>query len=148
VTEMVFTGQALLLAFALWRRPQRIMLVLAVAFALAVMAAAFIGREHRLPVIITLDTFVVVSMGMLVRRYHSDRARVVLWIGMLKIVFSVTAASLGLVQYARAASLNSAFVLQVLVAGGLADGIMAWLGNRAGMLGARLAGMRRSFWSR
>jgi len=88
-TLAIFLLQGALLAWGLWRRPQRIMLALAAAWGLALAVAAYWPPETRLPIIMALDAMVVVAMGWLYRLVHSDRALIVLWLGALKIVWSV-----------------------------------------------------------
>lgn len=130
VTEMAFAAYAALLALALWRRPQAITVVLAVAFMAAVAVGYAWPTETRLPVVISIEAAVVVAMAHLARKHRSDRASMVMAIGASKIAFAMCAAAVGLHQPTRAAALNAAFIAQVLIAGGLLDGIIAWLGHR------------------
>lgn len=143
VTEAAFAFYAALLALALWRRPQAITVVLGIAFITAVAVAYVWPAETRLPVVIVIDAAVVVAMRHLSRKYHSDRAGMVMAIGASKIAFAICAAAVSLYQPTRAAALNAAFVAQVVIAGGLADGFIAWLGNRLGRVRDRAHGMRR-----
>lgn len=130
-TQIVFTAQGLLLAWAMWRRPQRIMLALALFWLAGLAVAEYWPRETRLPIVIGLEALLVVAMGWLARRYRSDRALVVMSIGVLVIVWAIAAALLDWAQHFRAAGINAAFIAQVLVGGGFADGFLAWLGHRA-----------------
>lgn len=141
LTAAIFAGMAGLLALALWRRPQAITLVLAGTFLAGVAGAAMLPPAARPLSVIVLDLAVVLAMGHLVRRHRSARALVVMWISTAKIAFEIVAALTGLHQPARAATVNASFVVQVLIAGGMANGILAWLGNRLGGLRARLPRM-------
>jgi hypothetical protein len=134
----VFLLQGALLAWALWRRPQRIMLALAAVWCFGVAVAAYWPPETRLPIIIALDALLVAAMGWLYRTFHSDRALVILWLSALKIVWAIAAVLLAWPQHFRAAGINGAFIGQVLIGGGLADGVMAWLGHSARGVCARL----------
>ena len=137
-TAAVFLLTAGLLAAALWRRPEAITLTLAVAFGMAMIVAEWWPRETRLPVVIALDAGVVAASGFIARHYHSERARIIMAIGLFKVTFAIAAVSFGMVQHLRAAGLNTAFIAQVLVAGGIANGVLSWLGNRVD----RLRGLR------
>jgi len=137
-TQAVFLLQGALLAWCLLRRPQRIMLALAAAWGLGIAVAAYWPPETRLPIIIALDALLVATMGWLYRTFHSDRALIVLWLSALKIVWAIAAVLLAWPQYFRAAGINGAFIVQVLIGGGLADGFMAWLGHSARGLRARI----------
>jgi hypothetical protein len=138
VTEAVFLLQGALLAWGLWQRPQRIMLALAAAWGLGIAVAFYWPPETRLPIIMALDALLVVAMGWLYRTFGSDRALIVLWLGALKIVWSVAAVLLAWPQVFRAAGINGAFIVQVMIGGGMADGLMAWLGNSARGVCARI----------
>jgi hypothetical protein len=137
-TQAVFLLQGALLAWGLLRRPQRIMLALAAVWGLGIVVAASWPPETRLPMVIALDALLVVAMGWLYRTFHSDRALIVLWIGALKIVWAIAAVLLSWPQYFRAAGINGAFIVQVLIGGGLADGVMAWLGHSVRGVCARI----------
>jgi hypothetical protein len=139
-TLAVFLLQGALLAGGLLRRPQRIMLVLAAAWGLGLAVAAYWPPETRLPIIIALEALLIAAMGWLYRAYHSDRALIVMWLGTLKIVWEIAAVLLAWPQYFRAAGINGAFIVQILVGGGFVDGVMAWLGHRARGLCTRLLG--------
>ena len=140
-TELAFACYAALLAVALWRRPQAITVVLAGAFLVAVAVGYVWPADTRLPVVIAIDAAVVVAMAHLARKHRSDRAGMVMGIGAAKIAFAICAAAVGLYQPTRAATLNAAFVAQVLIAGGLLDGVIAWLGHRVRRVGDRAHGM-------
>ena len=138
-TQAVFLLITALLALALYRRPDSLTLTLAAAFGAAMAVAAVWPPETRLPVTVALDGAVVAMAARLARVHLSDRAAVVVGIGTLKVEVALAAAYFGIVQHVRAAGVNSAFIIQVLVAGGMANGIMAWVGHRAG----RLVDLRR-----
>lgn len=142
-TATVFSALAALLVLALVRRPQAITLTLAVAFAASLVLVHTWPREHLLPMLVALDCAVVVVMGWLARIHASGRAEIVGAIGTLKIALTIAAVELAVPPVMRAAADNTGFAIQVIVAGGMADGILRWLGYRPWLLGyftARNAG--------
>lgn len=140
-TLAVFLLQGVLLMWGLRRRPERIMLALALAWIAALGVAEYWPPETRLPVIVALDAALIAAMGWIHRTYESERALVVMWIGTVKIVWAMAAVVLAWPQHFRAAGINGAFIVQVLVGGGFVDGFMAWLGYRARRVRDRLPRM-------
>jgi hypothetical protein len=130
MTAAVYTLVGLLLVWALVRRPQLIVITLAVAFGLAVWAADIMRGGDLRSVLMGIDAFVVISMWLLWGRYRSERAALVATFGLLKIWFGIAAAATDLTALVWASGNNALFVVQVLIAGGFADGIMAWVGRR------------------
>jgi hypothetical protein len=139
VTTMVYLTSAALLILALRHRPQAITVTLAAGWVIAVMAGEFTPRANLMPLLLTIDAGVVVVMAQLARRYRSDRARIVMALGLLKVTMGIALA--GGVWNAFAAAYNAAFLAQVLVAGGLSDGVTSWLGYRLRGLCSRVSGM-------
>lgn len=137
-TQAIFLLHGALLAWGLFRRPQRIMLALAGTWLAAIAVGAWWPAESALPIVMALDAALIVAMGWLYRTYHSDRALIVLWLSALKIVWAMAAVLLAWPQHFRAAGINGAFVVQVLIGGGFADGVMAWLGHSVRHLRNRL----------
>lgn len=129
-----------LLSWALWRRPEYITIAIALAFMAGLGVAEFWPKETRLPIIVMLDALLVAAMRWLAFRYDSDRARIVATIGACKIGFVLIAALVDLHAHSRAAVINTAFMVQVIVAGGLGNGVLAWVGHRWHGLSA---GLRR-----
>lgn len=130
LTLAVYSGIALLLAWALWRRPQVITVALALSFVLAVLAARS-GRGDALrSILMGLDGFTVIVMWSLWKWYRSDRAAQVAVLGMVKICFGIASAVAGVSDLVWASGNNALFVGQVLIAGGFVNGFMAWLGRR------------------
>jgi len=129
MTLAVYIGVGLLLAWALIRRPQMIVIVLAVAFGLAVWVADFAHGGGLRSILMGIDGLVVIAMWLLWVRFDSERAVMVASIGLLKIWFGIAAALLDLSSLVWASGNNALFVIQVLIAGGFADGIVAWLGR-------------------
>lgn len=142
MTAAVFTLQLVLLSWALWRRPDYATLALALAYCLGVLVAGYWPPDSRLPVIVALDAAVVAVMRHLAFRFDSDRARIVATIGGCKIAFAFLAVWIGTHPHTRAAAINTAFIAQVIIAGGLGNGVLAWLGHRVDGLGRRF---RRNF---
>ena len=148
LAEVVDALIAALLVLALWAKPQKITLILVAAYAASIIASHYRHHEALRPILVFIDAAVVVAMDWLYRRTGSTRARVVSTIGMVSIAWAFFSASTGLHWNAYAAAVNGGFILQILVAGGMANGLMAWLGNsnrlvRFGNLGfSRHAGGR------
>lgn len=130
MTLLVNVLAGLLLLLAIHRRPQAICATLAMAYLLAMALAELLHGAQLRPLLLVLDAGVVAACAALWRMHHSWRASIVAWIGMGKIAAAMLAAALGTRWQAWAIMENAAFFLQILVAGGMADGIMAWLGYR------------------
>lgn len=114
--------------------------VLFVAFVVSVIIGLIVPREHLLAYLIVLDGIIVSVMASYARR-GSDQAELVLYVGVLKIAFTAFALSVGMEQHARAAFRNGGFLAQVLIAGGVLDGTLAWVGYRVRDLGLGIARM-------
>lgn len=141
LTSIVNMGAATLLCAALYRRPQAINVTLATGYVLAIALAQSIHGGDLRALLVVLDAGVVVYMSALYGLYHSDRAKIVGAVGMVKVTGSVAAAVFGWPWGSWAAANNALFYAQILIAGGMADGIMAWLGNltlRAARIFARV----------
>lgn len=134
-----FMAAALLIA-ALYNRPQCITVTLAGSFLLSLAAAAHWPGHSVHPWLIMLDATVLVIMAYLWRTYQSDRAQIVAALGAGKVMFAL-AVFFGLKWNAYAAAANAAFVVQILVAGGMADGFNHWLGVRLRNVFCRAARM-------
>lgn len=141
MTLLVYAVIGSLVLRALLRKPQAIMVVLSVAFIASVaLAEALRGPELR-AVLTAIDAFVVALMVPLWAQYRSQRARIVGAVGMVQVGWAMFSGGSGTVWAMWAAIENALFVAQVLVAGGDADGIAAWLGDRLSRLRARGAGL-------
>lgn len=141
MTIAVYTFVSLLIAAALWRKPQVITVVLAISFVLSIASSQYVRGDSLRSVLMGLDGFTVIAAWLLWKVYRSDRAALVAVIGTVKICFGVTAATVGLSGLAWAAGNNALFVVQVLVAGGFANGFMAWLGRGHDSARASLRGV-------
>ena len=139
MTTIVYLTSAALLILALRHRPQAITVTLSAGWVVAVIAGEFTPRANLLPLLLTIDAGVVVVMAQLARKYHSDRARIVMALGLLKVTMGIALA--GGIWNAFAAAYNAAFLAQVLVAGGLSDGVTGWLGYRLRGFCNRVSGM-------
>ena len=145
INALLLLGVFVLLAYAMGRRPGPLTLSLAVSLIASLVAIRMVGKPDTLAVLLAIDAAVVAYMAHLARTAPpkiSDTARIVMAIGTLKIVFAIAAVALELPHNVRAAARNGAFVMQIIVAGGMADGLISWLGHRAGI--ARM-GARRMF---
>lgn len=129
MTAAVYTTVALFLMWALLRRPQMIVITLAVAYGLAVWAAEIVHGGALRSVLMGIDAFVVITMWVLWGRYSSERAALVASFGFLKILFGIASALVDMTNLAWASGNNALFIVQVLIAGGFADGVIAWLGR-------------------
>lgn len=113
--------------YALWRRPDWV----AGGLLLSLIVSTVMGWTQpaaRLPGMLGgMDALVSIGMLIVWTRYRSQRARIVGTVSLLKCAwaFLMSANSIDWLFYAIA--LNAAFVFQVLVAGGMADGLVAWL---------------------
>ena len=140
MSELVNLIAAGLLFAALYRRPQAITVTLAGAFLLALAAAAHWPSHSVHPWLVMLDAAVVAIMAYLWREYRSDRAQIVAALGAGKVMIAL-AVFFGLAWNAYAAAANGAFFVQILVAGGMADGFNHWLGLRLRNVFCRAARM-------
>lgn len=129
MTMAVYVAIALLLSCALIKRPQLITVTLALAFGLAIVAAEIARGDNLRSILMGSDALVVIAMWFLWGHYRSHRAALVASIGFVKIWLGIAAATTGLTWPVWAAGNNAMFVLQVLIAGGFLDGIIAWVGN-------------------
>lgn len=142
MTTLIYLGIGALLAAALFRRPQAIVLALALSFGCAIGAAEIAEGDHIKPLLLALDALTVVAAWFLWWLHQSTRASLIAWLGFCKILFGVAAG--GALPYLAWASVNNAlFVVMILVAGGFTDGIIAWLGRRLAGAGPRGAGVLR-----
>jgi hypothetical protein len=142
MTAAVYTMTGALLVWALIRRPQAIVLALAVEFLLAIAAAHYAPGVHIRPVLLGLDALLVMAVWVLWCIHRSTRAAIVAWLGLSKILFGI-AASLSVPYIAWAAGNNAFFIAMILVAGGFADGIIAWVGRGCLVIGHRSVGLLR-----
>jgi hypothetical protein len=129
MTTAVYLCVGGLLVWALVRRPQLIVITLAIAFGLAVAAADVVRGGELRSVLMGIDAFVVITMWFLWGRYRSERAALVASFGLVKITFGIASAVSDVAGIVWASGNNALFVVQVLIAGGFADGVMAWVGR-------------------
>lgn len=145
LTLIIYIATSLLLAWALYRRPQMLCVTLAGVFAAAVFAAQQMPhesqREALRSIFMGIDGLAVVAAWTIWRGYDSSRAALVAMIGMIKVAFGVAAASAGMTWLVWASGNNALFIFQVLVAGGFLNGFMAWLGRGPDGAGTRNRGL-------
>lgn len=141
MTLAVFAAIAVLVLRGLIRKPQAIMAVLAGAYIASVALSQSLRGVDLRPLLVGIDAFVVALMVPLWAQYRSQRARVVGALGMVQVGWAIFSGGTGTQWATWAAIENAMFVAQVLVAGGDADGIAAWLGDRIARLRARGAGL-------
>lgn len=138
--SVLLLGVFVLLAYATGKRPGPITAALVLSLAVSIASFAVVPRAEQLAAVLAIDAGLVAFMAFLARTAPpqiAETARIIMAIGTLKIVFAIAAVLLELDHNARAAGRNGAFVVQIIVAGGMADGIIAWLGHRARGLGDR-----------
>jgi hypothetical protein len=138
-TALIYLGIGTLLVAALARRPQALVLALALSFVASIGAAEITHDDHIRPVLMALDALTVMAAWFLWGRHHSTRASLVAWLGFCKIMFAI-AASFSTPYLAWASVNNALFVVMILVAGGFTDGIIARLGR--GVAGLRASRAR------
>lgn len=136
----LFVG--VLLVIALVRRPQALPLTLAISFGLAIAAADIAPGHHIRPALMALDAMTVIAAWFLCGEHRSTRASLVAWLGLCKILFGI-AGGFSPSYVIWAAGNNALFVVMILVAGGLTDGIIAWLGRGVAGFRARRARLLR-----
>lgn len=129
MTAAIFTVQGLLLTAALWRRPTWLCLLLAAAWIAAVLITTIWPDLEHPRVTLPLDLAVTVGASWIGRHRGCCMANVVASISALKVIFTVFAVALSIHPHARAATINAALIAQCIVAGGMADGIIAGLGR-------------------
>ena len=142
MTTAVYLGIAGLLMWAIYRRPKPMTLVLGLAFLAAIAAADIAPGQHIKPILMGLDALIVVAAWAVWTYYRSDRANIIAWLGLCKIMVGISA-SLSMPYVVWASINNGLFVVMILVAGGFSDGIIAWLGRGISRAGTRRAGLLR-----
>jgi hypothetical protein len=125
---MIITVAFVALAcLALYRRPDWVAGGLLVALLFST-ALGWSQPAARLPGMLGgMDALVSIGMLALWTHYRSQRARIVGTVALLKCAWAFVMSSNGIDWLAYAIVLNAAFVFQVLVAGGMTDGFIAWL---------------------
>lgn len=140
INALLVLGVFVLLAYALGHKPGPLTISLAVALVISLASLKIVPKGDQLAVLLAIDAGVVAFMAHLARISPpsiSEPAKIIMAIGTLKIVFAVSGVLLELGHNTRAGARNGAFVIQILVAGGILDGLIAWLGNRARGFGDR-----------
>lgn len=118
----------LLLALAIWRRPDKVTLALALGFVASVAAQPFRHGGALLPFIVTIDALIVLAMLSVWTRETSMRAWSVGFVGLAKTGWTLAFASASHVSFWTFAVVpNCLFLGQVVAAGGMADGVGDWL---------------------
>lgn len=116
-----------MVCLAIYRRPDWITGGLAVMFALSA-TLHWTQPIERLPGMLGgMDALVSIHMLIVWTYYHSQRARIVGSVSLVKcgLAFLMSANSIDYMFYAI--SLNATFVFQLMVAGGMADGLVSWI---------------------
>lgn len=140
INATIALAMFVLLGFACGRRPGHLTSSLAVALAVSLVFVSALPKPDQLAAVLAVDAGVVAFMAHLAR--HSppsiaEPARIIMAIGTFKIAFAVSGVLLDMDHNARAAARNGAFVIQILVAGGMLDGLIARLGHRGRIIRAR-----------
>lgn len=141
MTLAVYVLTSLLLAWALLRRPQMLCVILAGAFVLDVLAAQNVRGDALRSILMGVDGLAVIAAWAIWRGFDSSRAALVAVIGMVKVAFGIASAASDLAWVLWASGNNALFISQVLVAGGFANGFMAWLGRSPDGAGTRNRGV-------
>ena len=121
---------AILLMAALHRRPGVPALALAASFIAGMVMSQYRHGDALRPILIAFDAAIVATMWFTARRYGLQRAQVIGSLSMLRIAIAVVSAVSHGSWTAYALVCNIAFFIQIMVAGGMADGFLAWLGHR------------------
>lgn len=140
LNAMIALAMFVLLAYAWGRRPGPLTLSLALALLVSLLIVALLDKPDQLAMTLAVDAAVVAFMAHLARispPVIAEPARIIMAVGTLKIVFAISGVLLALDHNSRAAARNGAFIVQVIVAGGMADGVIAWLGHRGRIIGDR-----------
>lgn len=130
MTALVFAAIAVMVLRALVLRPQVITCVLAAAFCLAVAFTRVAHGEQLRALLVGIDALVVAAMFPIWARFRSQRARLVGAAGMMQVGLAIYAGGMGVVWNEWAATENGLFGVQLLIAGGDADGVGTWLADR------------------
>lgn len=143
-TAIILALLASLQVVALWRRPDRVTGILVSCFALAVIFASYAPVQERFVLLAILDLVLVTSMigpwAILIDR----RAQLIGLIGTAKLMARLTYASNPYIDHwTFAAAMNCAFAAQIIIAGGMADGIGRWVSDFGRTNRARVAGLLR-----
>ena len=145
INSAIVLGMFVLVGFACGRRPGHLTTALAISLAVSLVLVAGLPKPDQLAAVLAVDAGVVAFMAHLARHSPApiaEPARVIMAVGTFKITFAMSGVLLDMDHNSRAAARNGAFVLQVLVAGGMLDGLIAWLGHRGRIIGL---GARRMF---
>lgn len=145
INALVVLGIFVLLGYAIGHKPGALTFSLTVALGVSLISLATVPKSDQLAVLLAIDAGVVAYMARLARTSENDiaeTARIIMIIGTLKIIFAMSGVLLELAHNIRAAVRNGAFVVQIIVAGGMADGLIAGVGDRARGIGDRA---RRAF---
>lgn len=141
INALLVLAVFVLLAYALGSRPGPLTISLAVALVISLASLKIVPKgDDQLAVLLAIDAGVVAFMAHLARISPpsiAEPARIIMAIGTLKIAFALAGVMLDLSHNPRAAARNGAFVIQILVAGGMLDGLIAWLGHRGRIVGDR-----------
>ena len=139
INALLTLGVFVLLGVAWGRRPGPLVLCLAIALGVSLALLAVVEKPDQLAALLAVDAGVVAFMARLSRMSpdHADAAHIIMAVGTLKIIFALVGVLLELNHNMRAGARNGAFVIQIIVAGGLADGLIAWLGHRGRIIGDR-----------
>jgi hypothetical protein len=144
-TTLVVALLAALQAVAIWRKPDQVTWILVACFAVAVIVAGNVPLPERFTVLALIDYALVAAMIGPWAVTHSRRAQIIGVIGLVKLVARLTYASHPYMDHwTFAAVMNCAFAAQVIVAGGLADGIGRWLSDHCWFGRSRAAGLHRN----
>lgn len=143
-TAVIVALLASLQVVALWRRPDRVTGILVACFAVAVIVAGHLPVTERFTALALLDYVLVAAMIGPWAVSIDRRAQVIGLLGLGKLVARLTYAGNPYIDHwTFAAVMNCAFAAQVIVAGGMADGVGRWFSDFARPYRARVSGLLR-----
>ena len=144
---LIELGQALLLIVAvLWTGGNdRMMLALAAAFVAAIAIANSLSGIDRDVAMSILDAAIVAVASRIWISHHDTRGWWIGWLGLIKIGGRFAyAGNPAVSHYLFAASINAAFIAQVIIAGGMLDGLGRRLAHYLRSAGPRRARLLRN----
>ena len=112
---------------ALYRRPDWVAGLLLAALVLATVLGWVTPATRLVGVAALIEALLSIGLLFVWTIYHSQRARLVGSIALMKGAWCVLMASNGMDWLTFAIVHNSAFVVQVIIAGGCADGLVAFI---------------------
>lgn len=140
VNSLIVLGIFVLLGYATANRPGPLTSGVTAALTISLVLIGTLPKHDQLSALLAVDAGLVAFAAHIARNgtpTEAEPARIVMAIGALKIAFVISGVLLDLGHNVRAAARNGAFCVQIFVAGGMADGFLAWVGHRGRIIGDR-----------